>query len=201
MRRTLTSQSETVIRLQGAFPASLAVDVSVVADLLPIGVHSPTIHDIGVISIGNESLHIPFRFYSDAPSDADFNSLDAQRQHILSCIYTRHHDGYVRQEYARRLTTATEPWVAPYLLQLVGEYVCEIIFDLLDMPPLDCNVQLSSFAATNPDFIRTTCRRVISYWFTYYSAEIPRFTDYPGYRILSELGLWDQALAPRLTAR
>lgn len=45
-------------------------------------------------------------------------------------MFTRHHDGYVRQEWAREVVPVAEPWVVPFMVQLLGEYVVEIVVDL-----------------------------------------------------------------------
>lgn len=87
------------------------------------------------------------------------------------------------------------------MLQLVGEYVCEIIQRLLHhLPDIDREL-IARFAADNSPFIALTQRRVISYWDVYYRSRFPRFTDYPGFQIMNAFHLWRSALAPRLLTR
>ncbi|WP_145043526.1 hypothetical protein [Mycobacteroides abscessus] len=51
---------------------------------------------------------------------------------ILGCLYTRHYDGFVRQQWVRTILDAEHLWVAPFVIQLLGEYVPEIIDDIAE---------------------------------------------------------------------
>ncbi|MFT9661763.1 hypothetical protein ACM0CQ_05860 [Mycobacteroides abscessus subsp. abscessus] len=51
---------------------------------------------------------------------------------ILGCLYTRHYDGFVRQQWVRTILDTEHLWVAPFVIQLVGEYVPEIIDDIAE---------------------------------------------------------------------
>ena len=56
-----------------------------------------------------------------------FRRLDSPGTEILHCIYSRHHDGFVRQRHIEAVLDSTHPWVIPYVIQLIGEYVIEIV--------------------------------------------------------------------------
>jgi hypothetical protein len=201
MNGQLPEQSDVVIRLRQAFPISLAGDVSAVLNLLPTAEYPPSPDDIGPISVTGERLQIPFRVYSEPPPKFSLANLELQRQTVLSCIFTRHHNGYIRQQFTETLINAVQPWVVPFLVQLVGEYVCEIIQVLLDhLPDLDRDLFVQ-FAADNPQFIVLTQRRVISYWNAYYRSQFPRFTDYPGFQIMNAFDLWCNRSSRRLLSR
>ena len=110
------------------------------------------------------------------------------QKEILSSLYTRHHDGFVRERHLRQLLGVDEPWLPPFVIRLLGEYVveiCELIADRVGAMPRDT---YAKFAMENPDYIGLTRRRVVSYWACYYRA-MP-IEQYPAYRAMSSLGLW-----------
>lgn len=194
----VADQPKIASRLLGAFPSSLANDVAAVLRLVPIAQHSPSERDVGPILIRGQRIRVPSRFYSPVPKDFQLANLTTQQQAVMASIYTRHHDGFVRQDFVGRLTTTDQFWVAPFLLQLVGEYVYQISELILTRLPEMARGLISDFAAENTPFIALTRCRTISYWNTYYRDRFPRFPDYPGYRILNELGLWSDNISPKL---
>jgi hypothetical protein len=71
------------------------------------------------LTVGGEPVHIPSRIYHDpmAPSDVlTALFLKPVQRTILACLYTRHHDGRVRQNWLRTIAASTEPWVAPFVV-------------------------------------------------------------------------------------
>ena len=109
---------------------------------------------------------------------------------ILNCLQTRHHNGFVRERALRRIIDLNTPWSAPFVVQLMSEYVIEIL-DMIDAGwervdgPL-----LARFLAENPRYHALVRRRVISYWNVYYRRRFPRRESYVGFRLLDRL---DQA--------
>ena len=60
------------------------------------------------------------------------------QKEILSSLYTRHHDGFVRERHLRQLLGVDEPWLPPFVIRLLGEYVveiCELIADRVGAMP------------------------------------------------------------------
>jgi len=113
---------------------------------------------------------------------------------MLDCLYTRHHDGYVRERRLERVVGLAEPWVAPFVVQLVGEYVDEILLVVrralvraLSTPGSVVASVYARFAAENPDFIDRTEQRVVSYWNCYYRYRYPSLRDYPGSAVVAAL--------------
>lgn len=51
---------------------------------------------------------------------------------IPSCVLSRHHNGFVRQEQVRSIVSSEKPRAIPYVLALVGEYVIEIHQEIVD---------------------------------------------------------------------
>jgi hypothetical protein len=140
------------------------------------------------VSIRGEAVFIPARIYSPEPNST--SSLSDVQRTILACLYTRHYHGFVREKQLPALFAAQFPWVPPCVLQLVGEYVVEIIETIAkQIEELDLAL-CSEFAEENPAFISVTRSRVISYWDCYYRWRYPKLRDYPGYRVMSTLNLW-----------
>ena len=58
---------------------------------------------------------------------------------------------------------------------------------------------IHDFASANPEWRRPLNHRILTYWDIHYRRQIPRLTDYPGYRLAQKLELWDNKTAPKLT--
>jgi hypothetical protein len=198
---SVIEQPQVAERLRSAFPRDLTVDVDMALGLMPLGKLAPSSQDIGSVVVRGESVQIPCRLYSPEPSDAKAGLLKGKARVIMACLYSRHHDGYVRERYARELLLTDQPWVPPFVLQLVGEYVMEIIELVANHSDRLKTENYRLFAAENPEFIQKTRHRVISYWNCYYHSEFPALKSYPGFRLMSELGLWDSHDGHRYLAR
>jgi len=111
---------------------------------------------------------------------------------VTAAIYSRHHDGHVRQRALRALD-CNEPWTAPFVVHLLGEYVIEICADIENFaqralhgrPAMQAS--LSAFLGQNSCFAELTRRRAISYWSCYHRALHPSRVTYPGLIALSML--------------
>ena len=131
----------------------------------------------------NSTFHIEFYYRPDGPWQAP----TAAQQDIVHCIFSRHHDGFVRQAHALRIYTSVNPWVVPFVLLLIGEYVVDILADIeraLGAMPLSL---YRDVLRENPSFWTTTKQRVMSYWNCYYRTQYPKRTDYVGFRLLQRL--------------
>lgn len=177
-------------RLRAAFPSSIATDVNAVLSVIPPSEHAPTEHDIGPVRVAGEVLHIPFRIYSPEPPAEARSSLAVEARAVLDCLYTRHHDGHVREKYLRAVISSPLEWVPPFVLQLLGEYVIEI--QRLIASNIACLRQPSyaRFIGENPAFVALTRRRVISYWSCYFRTANAGIEDHVGYRVMADLGIW-----------
>ncbi|WP_225775880.1 hypothetical protein [Pseudomonas sp. Marseille-Q5115] len=136
---------------------------------------------------------IPYRIHHER-SEQDGRSLSRTLSIMYSCLLTRHHNGYVRQRQLERILPVPEPWVVPFVVQLTGEYVIEILdtcesrFSLLDP------VLYGAFIRENPKYFQATRDRMISYWDCYYRLRYKRKPDYVGFRLFDRL----QEFASRL---
>lgn len=141
------------------------------------------------VNVDGQHLHIPDRIYNPPPADELLSGLTLLQRRMVDCLYTRHHDGFVRQRALERIVDASEAWVVPYVVRLLGEYVIEIIEAIADRVPDTPEVRASygEFCRDNPDFIRRTAARATSYWNCYHRRRFPDPSDYPGHIALRRL--------------
>ncbi len=159
------------------------------------------------VVVGGEELVLPCRVYVDPPSALLSVSEILVERLITSCVLSRHHDGFVRQEQMRRLIASEEPWVIPYVLALVGEYVIEIhqeIVDLLSSALQRDEQKRDAYAqvlVSNPEWWLLLQQRVISYWAVYYRFDYPMMrpkrrlpVNYPAAQVIRGLSLTSNEL-------
>ena len=106
-----------------AFPAALRDDALRVVSALP---NAPLATYDFSVEIRKETICAPYRIYHD-PAQIDFDCLTQTQINLLACLLTRHHSGFVREEYLSTILGRNEEWVPPFVVQLAGEYVIEII--------------------------------------------------------------------------
>lgn len=177
--------------LEAAFPRALHADVAAVLALMPAASLSP----VGWfdVSVAGERVRIPYRLYADEPAADAHQDLTLLQQAVLSCLYTRHHDGHVRQRHVERIATRTEDWIAPFVIHLIGEYVLEIILRIkdelvdVDVPGTITHTVYGRFAAANPDLIALTNDRVASYWNCYHRYRYAKLAEYPATILLTSI--------------
>jgi hypothetical protein len=107
------------------------------------------------------------------------------RPAIRDCLLTRHHNGFVRARSLERLLAAGNTWTIPFIIQLVGEYVIEILDQIDDAFDAIDPRALGDFIRENPNFLALIKQRVASYWDCYYRAVRPN--DYVGFRLIRRL--------------
>ena len=162
------------------FPSALRDQVDVVAGIMPepervIGARAQR------VSVQGEDVEIPDRIYSPELSSDVVRSLSEIQRLIAACVYSRHHDGYVRQSSCAAIVASAEPWVVPYIVQLLGEYVVEISTLILERLTAQSSFSAPAyrqFVDANSAFIELTQQRAISYWDCYYRRDFAR-DDYP----------------------
>ncbi|WML81125.1 hypothetical protein [Streptomyces sp. VNUA74] len=171
--------------LTSAFPTRLAGDVRSVLAVMPEP-RLASMMSFEVVEVRGETVAIPSRIYNEEPDVGSDGQLSRTQQVILHCLYSRHHDGRVRQRHLERIVASGEPWVVPFVMQLAGEYVLEIIEAIgrgllgLAVPGSAQRRAYGEFIARNPAFFARTERRVVSYWSCYYRWKYPAFGTYPG---------------------
>ena len=109
---------------------------------------------------------------------------------LLHCLYTRHHNGFVRQRHLGFLLASNEVWTAPFVVQLVGEYVLPIVVQIERELGALHEAHFSAFLMENEAFLRLTSARVRSYWNAYFrSHDVPR-SAHPGEVVLRRFEEW-----------
>jgi hypothetical protein len=185
----------TPLDLSLAFPAALRPTVSALTAGWDSGAHR---HYSYTVTFAGETLTIPSRVYY---FQGILWNIGGERtpleRDIAWCLGTRHHSGYVREECLRRMLAAPQPWMAPFIVQLIGEYVVEIVEPIAAaLPTLAPEMQaaLAAFVRDNPRYLKTIDSRAVNYWSYGYRHAYPQRAAYPGLVAVAYLrGLAQQA--------
>ena len=172
-----------------AFPQYLEEDVLVVLNYLQS--YSTKFHSKHTyqVFVKQDVIHLPVRTYFKLPNNPQFSNFPIIQQKILCCIYTRHHDGFIRQTMLERLLNSPlDDFVIPYVFQLLGEYVQEILKTIEPYINENNHILFAQFILENPKYFQITESRIISYWNEYYRhTQNKYFKDYIGAKILTKL--------------
>ncbi|WP_018342515.1 hypothetical protein [Cytophaga aurantiaca] len=176
-------------KLLNAFPVELNEDVEIVVNFLldkNFDIH-PT--DEQELILDGHKIKIPRRVYFDNPKETTGDNLTVRQKNILDCIYLRHHNGFVRQQRLERLIDNEEDYfVIPYIFQLLGEYVMEIL-EVADKHINDKTINnYLKFFNENPKYRQQTESRMVSYWDIYYRrAKYKKLNEYVGRQIFNRI--------------
>ncbi len=166
-----------------AFPYFLRNDVSSLIGKAKFNAEHPIAEPFEVI-LKKERLAIPYRIYLEEPTEQNLSEIELL---ILNCLFTRHHNGFIRQQKLERILLSDEYWVTPFVFQLLGEYVREIV-EIIENNLFDKLLNnIIQFIKENPMFYEKTKSRIISYWACYYRVEFPKKEDYVGFKILVKI--------------
>ncbi|MBB2951221.1 hypothetical protein [Sphingobacterium sp. JUb56] len=189
-------------KLKKLFPEFLCSDVEKVLAIMPLaepiygdpyeqrykvknGIHGK-LTDIQLTT--GEVICLISRIYFAEPSVELENELTETQKQILNCIYSRHHNGYIREKRLKYLFGFDHEWVIFFKLQLLGEYVIEILFEL-DKHITDSSInQYKQLIFNNIKYWDQTKSRVASYWNEYYRyPNYKKIEDYIGYKIMKRI--------------
>ena len=190
-------------RILNAFPVEIREDVINVIKLIPSGKDRSfalSSDDIEKVHVLNSTLSIPYRIYFKRPDIyyfpppiSEIPTIDESNKtaySIFNCIYSRDDNGYFRQACLERLIPLSDPWIPPFVLKLLSEYVIEII-EVIAASVEKLNFELyEMFIRNNPFFITKMKKRIISYWACYFIHQYKTFTDFPGFIAGESLGIW-----------
>ncbi|MGH7790165.1 MAG: hypothetical protein ACRERC_25080 [Candidatus Binatia bacterium] len=165
----------------------MTIDVASMLVDVPDSRLAPSNDDIGPVVVGGESLHIPSRVYFPVPDERALARHSDSGRVLLGCIYTRHHDGHVREKFLAEIISSPLNWVPPFVIQLLGEYVIEIHRLILCSAGYLGQATYTQFVAENPQFIRLTRQRAASYWDCYYRGALRTLDDYPATQALDRI--------------
>ncbi|MBG8552115.1 hypothetical protein [Hymenobacter guriensis] len=188
-------------RILNAFPALLKQDVEKVIEILPLDEYDvllsdSTIYNVShfiheseqVVKVDNEVLKIPCRLWFNEPNCDREAALTCLQKTILNCIYLRHSNGFIRQRRLEKLVDTTDYFVTPFVFQLLGEYVLEILF-VLDRHINEHTLNnYLKFIGENKEYSQKTESRMISYWNAYYRRlKYKKINDYIGKKVIDKL--------------
>jgi hypothetical protein len=179
--------------IRAAFPKTHRADVDAVLALLPAHDYDPSIggtpNERGRWAIIEaEIVQAIGRIGNPVIETRASESLSPDQAQILACLYSRHVDGWVREQQITRVLAVEAPWTPMFILQLLGEYVIEIGAAVWERSgALDLST-FKAFGEANPDFIAVTCEQIVSYWACYYSSI--KLVNYPAYQVMRFMGLW-----------
>lgn len=136
------------------------------------------------VIVGPETVSIPHRlhFSSNLPSYGETGLI----YFMGKCLEARSNDGFQRQRAVQELLEDVQPWSAPFIVALIGEYVIEIMYEINDALTPQASAALADFICANPSYWQLTRQRVVSYWDVYYRAQCKR-SDYIGFKLLDTL--------------
>lgn len=170
-----------------AFPEAMAACVKDLVRLLAPGqIHSPS-GTIVSVQVAEERLDIPYRVYYNNQQLLKAMDGPGDTARIALCLGTRHHDGFLREHCLRRLLDVDADWVAPFVLQLLGEYVIELVLPIHERFMEGAEEKYCVFYRQNTKYFESLERRAISYWDAYYRGRFVRYQDYPGVMALAVL--------------
>jgi hypothetical protein len=165
--------------LVAAFPTFLREHVLAALETFPEPEH-PAAREFSV-KVAGEMVTIPYRLYH-SPRQIKTEHLTDFEKEIVACLMTRHHDGFVRQQHLERIIRLGNPWVPPFVVQLLGEYAIEIIGVIHEHLNSLNSPLYREFLQANLEFFAQTAQRVESYWDCYY--RIHHRDQYFGFKVL-----------------
>lgn len=148
------------------------------------------------VTLRDETIRIParLRFRNNHADEA----IEGNTRLMVRCLRSRSTDGFERQRAVRNLLLDVQPWSAPFIVALIGEYVIEILDDIATAFSDSVLDPIVEFLLENPAYWLLTKQRVSSYWNVYYRRSTRR-ADYSGFKLTRQI---DQALAhKRLSER
>lgn len=164
-----------------AFPSFLQPDVEPLIKELSSGQLHPASAAFSVY-IDGEEIQIPMRVYYQESMLIKCIALPGRSGLIASCLGTRHHNGFLRERCLTQILLANERWTAPYVIQLIGEYVLPIVEMIESAIPHFSPETYCSYIAENQAHYNITFSRAASYWDAYHRVAQPRWHSYAGYR-------------------
>ena len=184
--------------IYAAFPKTLNDDVLEVMKRIPVTDIEPHTKYAYRVRLAEGGIKIPTRVYFPEIAPNGHEDLSDPQRAILAAIFTRHHSGYQREIWVEQLMKYPNPWAAPFIASLLGEYVVEILILLERSVDDSWESLIYDFAALNPEWTRPLNHQILSYWTAYHRPKIPRLLDYPGYRLAVKWGLWNNKTAPKI---
>jgi hypothetical protein len=145
-------------------------------------------HVVTAVVLGRP-LPIPYRIHFVGLKEA-WPQLQGKFSPATQCLCTRSSDGYVRHAALRSVLCINEPWAVPFVVLLAGEYVVEIVADMVAyLPTLERGIY-AEFVRENRHLMQQLRMKATSYWNCYYRGSYPDRSAYPGLVFLNQLEAW-----------
>ena len=172
--------------MTSGFPKTIQQEVLEVLKILPW--KAAISHDIAdngfTYTLGDGEICFPARIYFHEPSERKIQSLTKQQQNILHCIYSRHHNGFVREKHISELLAEDiSEWAIPYVVKICDEYVVEILKMVYENLKEKDTSRIKQFCADNYAAFCKSYNRMISYWNEYYRNDCCEFKNYIGRKL------------------
>lgn len=123
-------------------------------------------HDL---QVDGRLVQLPYRLSHPWPSSARTARLSRRAQTVLAAWMTRSERAGTRQRAVRELFASDEPWTAPFVVALCGEYVYEIGADVLGFVCGELirrdglRAAYAGFLRDNPRFLAVLRRRAVTF--------------------------------------
>lgn len=170
--------------LADAFPASMAVDALKAGTIAHSILHQRQWANRQRLVVGGEHIYIPRRLHFVEHSLGGETGRVVNQ--MVACLQTQSTDGFHRQRALQPILQHVQPWSAPFVVALIGEYIVEIISDICASLTPNNMSELLDFITENPAYWEVTKQRVGSYWNAYYRRKYTK-RDYPGFVLVNEI--------------
>ena len=138
------------------------------------------------VNLNSNNIKIPYRIGINEVENKLIDNLNHTQKLILYCIYTRHHNGFIRQKYIEKLINENNYFITPFIIQMIGEYVSEIMI-IIDKY-LENNIEnYIKFKYENKKYWKYLRGSMASYWDTYQRNKYPKYDEYIGKIILDKI--------------
>lgn len=125
----------------------------------------------------------PYRIYDEVSKAQLLTAKDLEKL----CIYTRHHNGHIREVAILELMQKFPTECIPFVVQLLAEYVVEIAVSISKIiTPKQCQ-EIQEFLKENPKHAQTIQSKIASYWDCYYKWSYLKLNDYPAYKLINNV--------------
>lgn len=172
--------------IENSFPLHCKSDIHIIKNYLVLD----DMDAYRTITLNQNILQVPYRIYNEPLTMTQMNSFTHHQQLIVNCIFTRHHNGFIRHEMVKKIIQIhpilkEDDFVILYIFLLIGEYVAEICEDLYPYIKANKSV-IQQFIKNNKEFSYLTYQRSVSYWNEYYRLSRYKYlSDYPARKIFN----------------
>jgi hypothetical protein len=170
--------------LADAFPRALRSDAIKAAEVVLGQLHKRQWTEWFEVRVAGEAVLLPARLHF-APGRS-VEELPGIVRLMVRCLETRSNDGFQRQRAVHDLLMSIQPWSAPFVTALIGEYVIEILHDIRAGLSKPVSQAMAEFISANPTYWEQTQQRVVSYWNAYHRPDLQR-SDYVGFKLTEAL--------------